>query len=337
MRLGALFEEARDARDEMRVVIGKAAPPSILTTRGLMNRIRSLYLAIRRVVTPTEREALERMIEKADRDWRRVRDRPSAIAEIAEEMRGLGPVVAALALPIFEKHGLRVTSETRVASRNRFRLKIPEALSDLDRRLVRFVSESQTNFVTDEYRRRAVALSARMRKLVAEGIEENLFRDPFTRMLAKDLDLMTLGRSKHYFDVVSRIYINRGRTLSSLSSYEEAGVTRYEFVAVLDSRTSDICRMMHGKTWDVSEGVERFAEASRLRDPEKIRDLSPFVQRGKDEKGRPILYYRKGERRIRVARITESGVGRVGERGKYSGELSKERLARAGITFPPLH
>lgn len=339
MRLGALLEEARDASDEIRYLSKREGDANVLTTLGLNQRIRRLLRALTRVASVDERATEIAIANDLDKDWGRTteRGRDTAIATAQGRVRKLGDTVSGKTQPVFETYGREVFGETRAASRRRFRLPIAMELSDRDEIMLRFVKESQTNFITDEYRRRSISLSKRARRIVEAGMREGLSRDQLTRLLAKDVQLLLTGRSKHYFDVVSRIFVNRGRTLSSLLSYDEGGVKRYEFVAVLDSRTSDICRFMHGKTWDVGPELDRFEEATRLRDPEKIRDLSPFVQRGKDAEGKNILYIKQGGRKRRVATIEESGLGQKGERGRYSKPMTNAQLRAAGVTVPPLH
>ncbi len=54
------------------------------------------------------------------------------------------------------------------------RLKAPPTFTALDARMLRFLRQSETLFVRDQYGRRMAALGTRIRQLVAEGLELGL-------------------------------------------------------------------------------------------------------------------------------------------------------------------
>lgn len=334
-----LLEEGLDASDELVAVLKAAKPPGILTAAGLVLATRELYLALRRATSDEEKAALLAIIAMIDRDWTRTTaaGRNRIYSRVQRRITDLGEATDKATQPVFERQGRKMLSKTRAAQIKRHRFKIPSPLSDKNERMLRFIKESQSNYVTDEFKRRGILASKKMRTLVERGMKEKMFRDPMTRMLTKEMDALVAGRSKHYFDVVSRIYVNRGRTLGSLANYDEAGIERYEFVATMDFRTSEICRFMHGKSWPVKAELDRFDEAERLREPEAIKDLMPFVQSGSDADGRPILYYKRGDQRHKVADVVEPGTGRRGLRGRYDMSLTDAQLQARGIAVPPLH
>lgn len=110
------------------------------------------------------------------------------------------------------------------------------------------------------------------------------------------------------------------------------------FVAAgLIVHNSAICRMMHGKTFEVSAAVRRHLDVEGAADPEAIKDLMPFVAHGRDKDGNEFLYYKQGEKRVRVANVDDSGIGRRDDTGKFSRVMSDKQLARSGILVPPFH
>ncbi len=337
-----LLEEAEDFSEELlyelfRQDLEKAADPT--KPRGFLLAVSSLFRSIRRKITGDEKEAEDRASGDLDRNWKddTPAARRSAINRAASRIGRLGVTLPPKLRSVWRRHADRIVRTTRRAVTSTFGLGIKTGPTAFDDDLVGWITDSQTNFVTNEYGRRAIALSRRARRLVSDGIRRGLFRDEMSRALSRDVKLTVTGRSRWYYDVSSRIFINRGRTLSALSSYQDADFTTYRFVAVRDARTSNVCRLMHNKTFTVSSGLKQFEDFSELRNPEGVRDLAPFVTDGFDGEGNPALIFnRNGQSRV-MARVVSSGVGQRGERGRFSGALDKEQMVRAGIIAPPLH
>jgi hypothetical protein len=99
---------------------------------------------------------------------------------------------------------------------------------------------------------------------------------------------------------------------------------------------SAICRLMHGKQFEVSAAIRRQLDVEGAAEPEAIKDLLPFVGHGRDDNGE-FLYYKQGEKRVRVANVDDSGIGRRDDTGKFSRVMSDKQLARSGILMPPFH
>jgi SPP1 gp7 family putative phage head morphogenesis protein len=219
----------------------------------------------------------------------------------------------------------------------RLGLRVSADLSSTDERIAQFVRESQGNFVRDEYGRRREAFSQRAKEIVASGVERGLGRDDIVGDLVKTMGAEAFDRSRDYWEVVSMVFTNRARNATQLSTFEEAGIETYRFEAILDEVTSEICRFMHGRVFTVSKATDRFKRVERARDPERIRDLQPFVQVGADGEGNEVLFYERGGRRRAVAQVDEPAVGEADAIGRYSGTLNNQQLEAAGVTVPPLH
>lgn len=133
------------------------------------------------------------------------------------------------------------------------------------------------------------------------------------------------------------VFTNRARTYTQLGAFDEAGIERYRFDAILDEVTSEACRFLHGKVFTVERAIDRFRSVERARDPDVIRDAQPFVQVGTDREGNQVLFYERGDRRRAVAQVDEPAVGTRDEVGRYSRALSPTQLEAAGVTVPPIH
>ncbi len=156
------------------------------------------------------------------------------------------------------------------------------------------------------------------------------------RELEQGLTGAALKRSSSYYRNVASIWANRARSYGLLRGMDRGGIAFYRFLAVMDRRTTEQCRYMHGRTFSVAVGLEQF-ERVAASEPEDISEIMPFMARGKDEDGNRILYYKRGEERITVAQVDRSGVGQRDRKGSYSRGMSTAELSSAGLTQPPLH
>jgi SPP1 gp7 family putative phage head morphogenesis protein len=317
--------------------VEKALDP--LDPNGFMAIVRGLSRALRGVARPAEDDALRRAIERLDVDWPNLtpQARDQVVRAARQALQGVETQVLPAVDHLFEVEGERVVGKTRRSTARRLGLRVSADLSSTDERIAQFVRESQGNFVRDEYGRRREAFSQRAKEIVASGVERGLGRDDIVGDLVKTMGAEAFDRSRDYWEVVSMVFTNRARNATQLSTFEEAGIETYRFEAILDEVTSEICRFMHGRVFTVSKAMDRFKRVERARDPERIRDLQPFVQVGADGEGNEVLFYERGGRRRAVAQVDEPAVGEADAIGRYSGTLNNQQLEAAGVTVPPLH
>ncbi|MCL2154054.1 MAG: phage head morphogenesis protein [Leptospirales bacterium] len=65
---------------------------------------------------------------------------------------------------------------------------------------------------------------------------------------------------KDYYDLVVRNAVNKSRNFGRTLSYERLGIAELEIVAILDDKTSDICREMNGRRISTSFAAEHVRE-----------------------------------------------------------------------------
>ena len=124
------------------------------------------------------------------------------------------------------------------------------------------------------------------------------------------------GATENYWKVYSTNALNNARTYASLKLFsQQEGVVGYRIRAVIDSQTSNICRALDGKTFQIQQALARFDQFFSASSLEQIKAISPMVH-GASESG---FYYQSG------------GSNTAVEVKDYSGLLA------AGITFPPFH
>lgn len=317
--------------------IDKALDP--LDPDGFMAIVRRLGRALRGVAGPAEESALRRAIERLDVDWPDLstQARDQVVRAARQALQGVEAQVLTAIDQVFEVEGERVVAGTRRSTVRRLGLRIGTDLSTTDQRIARFVRESQGNFVRDEYGRRREDFTRRAKEIVASGMERGLGRDDIVGELARSMSADAFDRSRDYWEVVSMVFSNRARSSTQLATFEEAAIEHFRFEAILDEVTSEVCRFMHGRVFSVAEAMGRFRQVERARDPERIRDLQPFLQVGADREGDEVLFYQRGGRRRAVARVDEPGLGESDKIGRYSRQLSNKQLERAGVNAPPLH
>lgn len=127
-------------------------------------------------------------------------------------------------------------------------------------------------FTNDYYSR--IVLPSMVNDINAKLTSGEPFDDTFYRALRGNMEKRL--KSVPYWRLVanqasSRAY-HYGLTRAGLS----AGYKGYRFVAVLDDRTTAVCRHMHGKTFWLADAVARAERIARV-PPEEIQSASPWA------------------------------------------------------------
>lgn len=320
-----------------RIDVAKALDP--LVDSDFMVICVRLAKALDKAVRGDEAVALRAAIEALDVDWVTMSEagRDRVIQSARQQISVLPPVVAPKVEDVLRVRADSLISATKQGAIEKYGFSIAGDFDRYDRRTSDFLVRSHGLYIKDEYGRRADALDAYARKVVTDGLEAGLGSEDISAKLAKDVRLAYLGRVESYWEVIATAFANHARTATQINSFQEAGVITYKFVAVLDQVTTDICRYMDGRTFSTAEAAARQRQIETVEDPEEIKSLRPWVNRGVDGSGNDVLYYKKGEERITVARIEHSAVGLANAIGSFSHGLSDAQLEAAGLSIPPLH
>lgn len=140
------------------------------------------------------------------------------------------------------------------------------------------------------------------RRLLANQVNQELqngliqgvsSRDMIKRLESKVKPLLTDGKEGTAYKAATRLMrteITNTYNQASLQGYRDSGIVKqYEYLSILDSRTSEVCFNLDGKVFDVKEAVaglnyppmHPYCRSSTLA---KFDDTS-FVRRGRDAKG----------------------------------------------------
>lgn len=296
-----------------------------------------LSTKVRAVALPEQGRALREALEMLDVDWKNLSD--EARARVIEAAKKPFLELPARVMPKLEQ-GFRAENErvvrgTKKSTMLKYKLNIQASLSTLDQRVIEHASKSQGHFVRDEFGRRSEIFSARARQIVADHLEQGYGRADIAQALQDKLGPM--GRNEGYWNIVASILSCRARAAAQVSSFSEAGIAAFLWDSIMDEATSVQCRFLHGKRFTVARALEVFTAIESSEDPEDIRTLNPFMQLGRDPLGNEALFVGRGENRRMAARVEENAVGRKNERGHFSGDMSAEALAKAGVVAPPAH
>ena len=237
------------------------------------------------------------------------------------------------------RHDLTETmGQTQVRAAARHGWAVDTTLDAVDSKMLTAVS-NVSSWVTDEYGKRASMLAHGVQKTIQDGMMNGLRSADIAEQLQK-LGQGTINRSKGYWDTIATNVQNRARGFANLRGMEKAGIEAYDYLAVMDERTSDPCRALHGTRFPVSAGLRAYDDL-RLQggnDIEAVEKVMPFVQRRRDHNGDLEFFVQPpGTGATVIARVIESAVGTPDARGRFADVLSATELAAAGVVVPPIH
>lgn len=124
---------------------------------------------------------------------------------------------------------------------------------------------------------------------------------------------------ENYWKTYSANALNNARTYSLLREFknqESSGVVGYRIRAVIDSRTSNICLALNGRTFGIDQALDRFDSFFSASSLDEIKSISPMVM-GDDKNG--------------FSYSNASGVKTSLNANQHSD------LVSGGISFPPFH
>lgn len=93
----------------------------------------------------------------------------------------------------------------------------------------------------------------------------------FIRNLAQTLEI-----EEYKIDRIVRTTTNKMRSYASVNYMQQVGVAQFEVLALIDNKTSDICRKMNGKVFSVPASRARILQVSKSQ-PSSVPRVTPFV------------------------------------------------------------
>ncbi|ACY13278.1 head morphogenesis protein [Haliangium ochraceum] len=340
MNLDVIVEAGRAADHVLaryvRLPVAKAM--DLGTPRGFDRAVAALAARLRMHVRDAEDAAVRAAITALDVDWSKT-TAAQRRQLVAQGMRAAASATASVSTSVqavFGSAATEVVTAARQGVRRAQGLAIAADFNAIDQRLIEYLRTSQATYVRDAYGRRHRAFAEEARIIVADDLEAGLGRED----IARDLDAAArdtlAGKGGFYWEVVAGAFVAQGRSFAELSAYAEAGVEHYVIEAVLDERTTEICRFLHGKRFSVRSGLRTFEQLEAA--PGRAPDVAPWAHVRLDpDSGRKILVATKNGGRTTLAEVTRSGVGLRDDRGEFGRALDEAQLAGLGVSVPPFH
>jgi SPP1 gp7 family putative phage head morphogenesis protein len=179
---------------------------------------------------------------------------------------------------------------------------INKGITNADKAVLNVLKDQNNFFVSGMYGNAKVVNT--VNKVVGEAVEKGLPRRELNTLLRNRLVKQIPNRSDIYYNILAGDVLNRSRTFAQINSMTEARVRRFEIIAILDSRTTEICQHMDGRVFEVEIGrkiirdIKRFGIPGNEGEVDKFKALRPWMyfdkSRAKD--GKDALYFRDANR-----------------------------------------
>lgn len=146
----------------------------------------------------------------------------------------------------------------------------------IDDGYIAWLNENNMYWVGNYYDR---ILSDKINEIVAAGLAQGLGREAVGKEL-KGFFTHYPGignKPDAYWRGLAANGMNRARNFGLLKAYEEIGVTHLEVVAVMDKRTSDICREMNGRIIPLAPALAQRDLLVAADNPEDVKTISPWL------------------------------------------------------------
>lgn len=148
------------------------------------------------------------------------------------------------------------------------------AFNVMDERAIAWAEENTMYWVGEHY---GTAQSKKIGELAANVLKEGMDRDAAAKYLSRTMGKQ-FKKSSVYWDLMSNHVVTRSREFGRTSAYQKAGVQYLRVSAVIDHRTSKICRELNGKIIPVAWNVETRDKLINSKDPESVKKISPWMK-----------------------------------------------------------
>lgn len=326
-------------RDAYRIDIYKALDP--LNDDDFLAITQTIANELFGISGPPEASAVKAALQVLDVDWTTLTDsqRAEVVRSANLAMQGLPAQVTP---KITSKLKLRLQDmmrSTKVSATKTLSLNISTSLNLVDKQMADSLS-SIGSWITDEYGRRQGFFNTGVDRIVSDGLAQGLRSDDIAQDLKKLGDSLAVKQPANYWRLVALNSGNRARSYGHLSTMADGGITHYVFTAVLDERTSNICRALDETVFPVSTGLSKFSDLAiqSTGDFTAAEKVMPFVQQARLDGGEIEMFIEPpGMGRTVLGIASENGVGRADFKPKVRGLADPGQLLGAGVSIPPIH
>jgi hypothetical protein len=236
--------------------------------------------------------------------------------------------------------GDKVLKGARAGAIQQHKLNIGVNLSAQDYKTVEFMRGTTYKWLTNEYGRRRQDYEGYASATVEQGLKQGLGRLEISKQLTDQYGASIGGRTQSYFTVYAGALVDRSRSRAEMNAYREAYITRWIASAVMDEATTDFCRWVDGKVFEVEESINVM---DRGEDPnlsvEDLKLANPWARQfgpGGSMVGVRTPYGPGDARMTALFEIDKSGMGTQGK-GQYTDKGGANNLTALGVGPPPYH
>jgi len=154
------------------------------------------------------------------------------------------------------------------------------AFNVIDERAIAWAQQNTMYWVGEHY---GTMQSKTIGEIAAKVLEEGMDRNAAGLFLRKNLGKQ-FKRSNAYWDLLSNHVVTRSREFGRTAAYEKAGVNYIRISAVIDHRTSKICKELNGKIIPVSWNINLRDKLINSKNPEDVKKIAPWMKDAEIEK-----------------------------------------------------
>lgn len=155
------------------------------------------------------------------------------------------------------------------------RFKINAIFGEFDDRAAEWLNDHHMYWVGNYYDKH---VSSQMSSFVAEKMQQGLGRSEIGKELASFFEgYPGIGaKPESYWRGFAANGMNRTRNFGLIQGYQEIGITELVVRAIIDERTSPICREMNGKVISIEAAVAQRDRLMQAQNPEDVKVISPW-------------------------------------------------------------
>lgn len=217
-------------------------------------------------------------------------------------------------------------------------LKRKPRILQVDQESIDVLNQSSIWYTEHGYRR---VFEPRINDLAQATLEEGYGSAELADRLFSTLD-ESIGRGEGYWQIVASQAVNSSRNFSQVNTYRQARIEKYQIVAVMDERTSQICRYLDGAEFRVAPAADNVQDILDHGAPtsdaeaDRVMGLHPWVGLDSSRMGSkmPALFVDLGRG---IKRFLPGS--KVSEGGALTGHRPPEMvtLEELDLWLPPYH
>lgn len=234
----------------------------------------------------------------------------------------VGPVMEEAIMDMYRMSKIAMTNQLynqkRISSRGEI-----SAFGGRDEHAVEVLQRNQHIYVQQGVRNKIEDFDERARAVLSDAVERNLSRkavsDELYRAFGNTVD------DERYWNIVGSAWMNKTRNVSALEAFDEVGIEEYQILAVMDERTSAICRALNGTIYSVKVQIDIERRAAASDDLDALTKITPWLSTRQDKDGNTTIGVKQPSGRFSAVAV--------------NGDFTKDpkKLQEMGFALPPFH